>query len=213
MYYRCIYGGNEDMKRTALAVTLVLSLLFSLEAGLLVVHEAKANPFIIFEATDPIPGTVPPIITVFCPQNNTVYHSGTVLLSFNVSKPQPPTSLDSGINFVRYILDGNYTALYFLNHYSSGSPPGLLTFNCSENLTLPEGCHTLVIEANGVVLPGNMTIFGMSSSSTISFTVDTAINSEQSIPEFPSILILPLFLTATLVAIVIRKRFAKSLSR
>jgi hypothetical protein len=211
MYYWCIYGGNENLKRTVLAVTLVLSLLFSLTAGLLVVNVAKANPFIIFEAADPIPGTVPSIITVSSPQNNTVYHSGTVLLSFNVSKPQPPTSLDSGINFVRYILDGNYTALYFLNHYSSGSPPGLPTFNCSENLTLPEGHHTLIIEANGVVLPGNMTIFGMSSSLTISFTVDTSINSEQSIPEFPTWIILPLFLIATIAVTICRKMLSKRL--
>lgn len=193
------------MKKTALAVTLVLSLLFSLAAGLLVVKEAKANPFIIFEATDPIPGTVPHIITLSSPQNNTVYHSGTVWLSFNVSKPQPPMSLDAGINSVRYILDGNRTGLYYCTHYNSNYPPGLPTFSHSKNLTLSKGRHTLVIEASGVVLPGNMTIFGMSSSLTISFTVDTVINSEQSIPEFPSWAILPLFLMATVAVTICRK--------
>lgn len=174
------------MKKNSISVAVVLSLLFSLATGSLIVKDAKANPFFIFEATDPIPGTIPPIITVSNPQNNTVYQSNTVSLNFSVTKPEPPLPLDSGINSVKYTLDGNRTGLYYCTHYSSDSPPGLPSFICSKNLTLPEGKHTLVIETSGVVLPGNLTIFGMSSYSTIIFTVDTAINSEQNIPEFPS---------------------------
>ncbi len=195
------------MKRMALAVTVVLSLLFSLVVGTVLVKEAKANPFIIFEATDPIPGTVPPIITVSCPQNNTIYPSNVVCLSFTVSKPQPPTSLEAGINSVRYMLDGNLTGLYYCTHYSSGSPPGLPSFSYSENLTLPNGKHTLVVNASGVVLPGDMKIFGMQSSETIVFSVSTAISQETTIPEFPSWTILPLFLFVTFVAVFCRKRW------
>lgn len=194
------------MKRTALAVMLVLSLLFLLAAGLLVVKEAKANAFFIFKSVDPIPGTIPPIITVSSPQNNAVYKSNTVYVSFNVSKPQPPMSLDAGISSVRYTLDGNRNGLYSCNHYSSDYPPGLPQFSYSKNWTLREGTHTLLIEASGVVLPGNMTIFGMSSSSTVFFTVGTAINSEQNIPEFPSWIVLPLTMMATLAVIVVKRR-------
>lgn len=178
------------MKRTALAVMLVLSLLFSLAAGLLVVKKAKANAFFIFTSVDPIPGTIPPIITVSSPQNNAVYKSNTVYVSFNISKPEPPTSLESGISSVRYTLDGNRTGLYYCTHYNSNYPPGFPQFSYSKNWTLSAGTHTLLIEANGVVLPGNMSIFGMSGSARVFFTVDTtadtAINSEQNIPEFPS---------------------------
>jgi hypothetical protein len=194
------------MKRMALAVTIVLSLLFSLAAGVLFVNVTKANPFIIFETTDPIPGTVPPIITVSCPQNNTVYPSNVVCLSFTVSKPQPPTSLEAGINSVRYMLDGNLTGLYYCTHYSSGSPPGVPSFSYSENLTLPKGKHTLVVNASGVVLPGDMKIFGMQSSETIVFSVSTAISQETAIPEFPSWALLPLAMVATLLAVVVKKR-------
>jgi hypothetical protein len=201
------------MKRTALAVMLVSSLLFSLAAGLLVVKEAKANAFFIFTSVDPIPGTIPPIITVSSPQNNTLYNSNTVYVSFNVSKPQPPRSLDAGINSVRYTLDGNRTGLYYCTHYSSDYPPGLPQFSYSKNLTLPEGTHTLLIEAGGVVLPGDMTIFGMGSSVRVFFTVDTAINSEQTIPEFPSGVILPLFTVSTLVVVFCGKRFCAHLKR
>ncbi len=189
------------MKRTAFAVTFGLSLLFSLIAGVLFVKEAKANPWIIFKAADPIPGTVPPIITVSCPQNDTVYQSNVVCLSFNVSKPQPPTSLEAGISSVRYTLDGELTGLFYCTHYSFGSLPGLPRFSYSENLTLANGKHTLVVNASGVVLPGNMTMFGMSSSETIDFSVSTVISQETTIPEFPSWFIIPLFLIVTLVAV------------
>jgi len=112
--------------------------------------------------------------------------------------------MEAGINSVRYMLDGNLTELYYCTHYSSGSPPGLPSFSYSENLTLPNGKHTLVVTASGVVLPGDMKIFGMQSSTTIVFSVSTAISSETTIPEFPSWAIMPLFLIVTLVAVFCR---------
>ena len=142
--------GSKGRKRTAFAVTFGLSLLFSLIAGVMFVKEAKANPWIIFKAADPIPGTVPPIIPVSCPQNDTVYQSNVVCLSFNVSKPQPPTSLEAGISSVRYTLDGELTGLYYCTHYSSGSLPSLPSFSYFENLTLANEKHTLVVNASGV---------------------------------------------------------------
>jgi len=201
------------MKRMALAVTLILSLLFSLAAGLLLVKEAKANPFIIFKPVAPIPGTIPPVITFSSPKNNTVYKSNTVYINFNISKPEPPTPLESGITTVRYTLDANDTGLYFCDHYSSNSPPGLPQFSYSKNLTLHEGNHTLVVNTGGVVLPGNMTIFSVGSSSTVFFTVDTTTNSEQNVPEFPSWVILPIFVIITLVAVFYSKRFSSRLRR
>lgn len=196
------------MKRTATALTLILAFLISLVAGLLVVKVAKANPFIIFEPATPIPGTIPPVITVSSPENNTAYASNSVYLSFNISKPEPPITLESGITTVRYTLDNNRTGLYYCTHYSSDSPPGLPEFTYSENLTIPEGNHTLVVYSAGVVLPGNMTIYSVSSSSTVFFT--TGPNSEQnlgSIPEFPSWIILPLTMITALVAIGVKKRY------
>jgi hypothetical protein len=161
------------MKRIALALTLILAFLFSAVAGVLVVNVAKANPFIIFEPATPIPGTIPPIITMSSPQNNTAYASNNVYFSFNVSKPQPPVPLDTGIIIVKYTLDNDTTGLYFCDHYSSAYPPGIPEFHYSHNLTIPEGNHSLSVYALGVVLPGSLTIFGVNSSSTVFFTVDT----------------------------------------
>jgi hypothetical protein len=192
------------MKKTASASTLISALLLSLTAATVVVEEAKANPFIIFEAATPIPGTIPPIITMSSPENNTAYASNSVYLSFNITKPQPPTDLESGITVIRYTLDSNLTGLYFCSHYNSRSPPGIPKFSYSKNLTIPEGNHTLVVYSRGVILPGNMTIYSVGSSSTVFFTVGNS--SEQKIPEFPAWTILPLTMAATLIAAVMRRR-------
>jgi hypothetical protein len=158
------------MNRTALVVT--LALLFSMLITVLTFKTANANPWILFSSTEPVPGTVPPIITMSYPVNNTVYTSNTVSFSFNVTKPQPPTIMQSGINYVRYRLDGNVTGLYFCSHYSSMETPGIPEFSYSENVTVPNGSHTLIVEASGVVLPGNMTIFMLTSNFAVHFNVD-----------------------------------------
>jgi hypothetical protein len=136
-----------------------------------------------------------------------VYPSNTVCLSFNVSKPQPPNSLEAGISSVKYTLDGELTGLYYCTHYNSASSPGLPSFSYSENLTLPNGKHTLVLYVSGVVLPGDLTMYTMHSSETIVFSVSTALSQETIIPEFPSLVFLPLFLILTLVAVFCKKRF------
>jgi hypothetical protein len=102
------------MAKRGVAAAFVSALLLSLTAGVLVVEEAKANPFIIFEAATPIPGTIPLIITMSSPENNTEYTSNNVHLSFNITKPQPPTDLEAGITVVRYTLDNNLTGLIFV---------------------------------------------------------------------------------------------------
>jgi hypothetical protein len=159
------------VNKKTIAATLILAFLFSVVAGVLVVKVSKANPWIIFKPATPIPSTIPPIITLFSPQNNTAYASNNVYLSFNVSKPQPPMPLEAGISFVKYTLDDNITGLYFCDHYSSGSPPGIPEFSYSHNLTIPDGKHTLVVYAAGVVLPGDMTIFWVDSNVTVLFSV------------------------------------------
>lgn len=159
------------VNKKTIAATLILAFLFLVVAGVLVGKVSKANPWIIFKPATPIPGTIPPIITLFSPQNNTAYAPNNVYLSFNVTKPQPPMPLDAGISFVKYTLDDNITGLYFCDHYSSGSPPGIPEFSYSHNLTIPDGKHSLVVYAAGVVLPGDMTIFWMDSNSTVFFSV------------------------------------------
>ena len=204
-------AGEMGMKRKALTLTLIPALLISLAAGVLVVREAKANAFFIFKPVDPSPSTIPPIITIFSPENNTVYKPDNFIFSFNATKPEPLLDLESGIGSVRHSLDNNITGLYYCNHYNSDSPPGLQRFSYSKQLNLAEGNHTLTISIGGVVLPGNLTIYSANSNSTVYFTIGT--NSEQNIPEFPSWTILPLFLVATFLALTVRKKLFRPISQ
>jgi hypothetical protein len=162
------------MKRKALALTFVLALLFSAVAGVLVVNIAKANPFIIFRPVNPIEGTIPPVITIFSPENNTAYSPINVYISFYISAPQPPNTSNSGLSIVKCTLDNESIGFYFCNRYSGG-PPGIPQYSYANNLALPEGNHSLVLYSVGVVLPGDGTIFYLYCNSTVFFTTDSTV--------------------------------------
>jgi hypothetical protein len=76
------------MKRTAVALTLILTLLPTAMAGTVFVNVGKANPYFhnsILEGTEPAPeGTNPPEILIFCPANDSFYDPH-ILLNFSVS--------------------------------------------------------------------------------------------------------------------------------
>lgn len=169
------------MRKKALNVALVLAFLFSVVDGTELVKIAEANPWLIFEPVDPIPGTIPPVITISSPKNNTVYSRTAVNLTLHITKPQPPCQLESGISYARYTLGGNITGIYFCDHYSSGSPPGIPELDYSQIISaLPDGYYELVIEAAGIVLPGNLTIFTMYTNSTVFFTTGNPSSSPSS---------------------------------
>ena len=111
-------------KKTVIAATITSVFLVSLVA-VLFVNVTEANPFSFFWTyIDPIPGTIPPTITIFSPQNNTHYTSNNIFFSFNTSKPQAPIPVDDGISEVRYSLDNiNYSnakSLYECTVYARG---------------------------------------------------------------------------------------------
>ena len=147
-------------KKTLTAATAISLILVSLVAGVLVVDVAKANPYSYFYTfIDPIPGTIPPTITVFSPQNNTTCNSN-ITISFNVSTPISPTGYYD-IMQITYTLDNNITQL---SHEQ---------FTFSQSFNLSEGNHSLVVYSRAAFLPGNMTVFYLDSSSNVFFIVDT----------------------------------------
>jgi hypothetical protein len=156
-------------KKTFMATIIILTFLVSSLAGIQTVKVAKANPFFGWKIVDIASGTIPPKVTLFSPSNNTVYSESNILLSFNISKPILSSAWKSGITNVEYFLDSREVELY-----SMDSSPGLQEFNYESNLTLAEGNHTLIVQADGVVLPNNLSVFGMNCSSTILFTVNTS---------------------------------------
>jgi hypothetical protein len=153
------------LKKTALALTAILAILISLVAGIHVVNVAEANPYSFFwEFIDPIPGTIPAKITILSPKSNTTYSRGDINVTVHVTRPKTPNSTLPGNMWVRYYLDSN--------RIEDDGYYGPLEADISTVLhDPPDGSHELMVEAECFVEPGNMTVFCITSSSTIYFTV------------------------------------------
>jgi hypothetical protein len=164
------------MKKTALTLTLILTLLFSVEAlGMQVSNTAIANPL----QHEPI--TVPPSIFLQSP-TNTTYLTKNVPLEFSVNGSWSPCY--EPYCYIQLSLDGGNPN--FL--YSPAYPVPQLNKNFSITLeSLSEGSHYLQITAtiDGLFLRGSsittLDVKDVKAYSSIYFNVDTAHQSEISI--------------------------------
>jgi hypothetical protein len=151
------------MKRTALALTLILALLISALAATLIVHVGTANPFIPSGSWSNEP--IPPSISVQSPSEKQNYYNGSdVWLNFTVTKPKtswyssklfPDRSLattSGSITQVRFSLDGKQEN----NANKVSEYRGVLYF--SFNLgRLSDGQHAIIITAEGSAYYGTIT--------------------------------------------------------
>lgn len=153
-----------------IAVILLLSSLVGLQA----VEVVKANPFWIFHPIEPIPGTVPPRIIIFNPQNNTAYSSDNITISFYLDKPKLDMHDSSIINITYTLDDKTEQAFTIWKNGGAGSDSGIPNFNTSFiSPTFSTGNHRLTVYAEGVVFAGGLNIFFINSSSTIFFAIGT----------------------------------------
>jgi hypothetical protein len=196
-------GSSEEetsMTKRGLAATLVLALLISVIAGTQLVSMGKANPYWWYEGVPPDDYTEAPVISVLSPANNTVVNNDNVYLSFNVDVGESETALGTVLLTVRYETDWQHDNDDMFAPWSGPYP-----FVHEVNLTgIPEGNHSIIIEAVERGSYPNARAFNIDSSSTVFFTVGN--NSEQQIPEFPSWIILPLTMIVTLIAVAARRR-------
>jgi hypothetical protein len=164
------HEDNDVNKSFIAAVTIALMLISTF--GLQLVKEARADPFFIFHQVDPVPGTIPPNITISSPQNNTVYASNEVTISFDVNKPELG-ACQANIIDVTYILDNERTDAFSIWRGGSASNAWAVPeFNTSfVSPWLPAGTHSLTVSAQGVVYCGGMDIFFINSSSTTLFII------------------------------------------
>jgi hypothetical protein len=167
------------MKRKALALTLILAMLFSVIIGEHFAKLGMANPWYEDRWTEP------PVISIESPTNET--YSGSVMLNFTVSKPEkwksnPTTYLGTPtlygdtqqFNSVKIELDGKtYRSIEV--HSNLSSP-----FRYSEDLSnLRDGEHNLRIYAYGTgVVEGcewnpNTSVEISSESDLMYFVLDT----------------------------------------
>lgn len=166
--------------------------LISLLIAIGFIGNAIANPFSFLEGKgiDPIPGTIPPTITISSPVNNSAYNSDSITLNLNVIKPQL-TNAWSSIIYIGYTLDNNKEVkLYSV----TGDEPGVSELARNVTLSsLPSGNHSITIRTFGPVMPNvkyengqwyspsQIGAFTMESNSTIYFTVGS--------PTMPSLII------------------------
>jgi len=166
------------MKQSSALFTAILAV--SILIGIQAVEVTNANPFFMYQTIDPIPGAIPPTITINSPNNNSVYSPGNLTFSFNVSKPQLDSSIANSparyyayITSIYYTLDnGNETRVYY-NYNNGVGSKGVPEFNTT--ITLPSlsiGSHSIKVKAYGIVNPDHLYIFGMESNSTTFFTIE-----------------------------------------
>ena len=170
------------MKKTALAIVLISVFLFS-SAEL--VRIAEANAYWIYEHVDPVPGTIPPSITIYNPQNNTSYYASDMTVNVLVNMAEL-AGWHCKIEWVDYSIDGRNVELYSLwQKHEQGEPihpitiPSKISFNLS---ALSLGRHTLTVSAGVTVLGGNMQVFFLDCNSTVHFTIDNTPSSPSSSP-------------------------------
>jgi hypothetical protein len=169
------------MKRTALALTLILALFFSAMVGTQFVNLGSADPYIYEGEVPPKPDTIPPTISIFSPKNNTVYSVNGVTLAFDVSGPTGPTVSYPFVTQIYYKTDWQNS---IVSVYDSGSPSNqeYSEFSSELNLTgIPDGNHNIIVTAvyRGMYIPSDdpgaplsYNIFYINGSSIVNFTID-----------------------------------------
>ncbi len=158
------------MKKTALAMVLIYTLLFS-SAEL--VEMAHADPFYsVYAPVEQVPSTIPPSVSIYSPQNNTYYFSNDVTVSLRVKNVEL-AGWNSSITKVAYFLDGKgdcplHTTYSYYDE--KGKIPEFATeFNLS---SLSSGKHNFTAIANVLVLRDDPhQYFVLHCSSTIFFTI------------------------------------------
>ena len=159
------------MKKTAISLSLILALLFSVATGAQFVNLAKANPYFINGGVPPDSETFPPAISISTPKNNTAYAMNRLPLVFNVTAPQSKTASETSILRVTYQADWMDKTVNF--NIGQGQASLSLQFS-----NIPEGSHRIIIQAFGVGLYIDVEgysykEFRISSSSELRFSIDT----------------------------------------
>ncbi|MCZ2809156.1 MAG: hypothetical protein O2V44_07375 [Candidatus Bathyarchaeota archaeon] len=187
------------MKRIELAITLILTLLFSVAAGLPVIEEAKANPSGMARMM------WRDIIVVQSPQNKT-YNVETVLLNFTVEFLSEKYSTRYVLrNVQRRTLTVDVTTKRTnATHKYKYFTAAIAQYN-SHLPNLADGTYSLTVQRYYVNQrePEGITVW---SSATVIFTIDTTSGDTAVIPEFPSWAPILFTLVVLAVALALYKR-------
>ena len=201
------------MRRTALALPLILALLIP--------SVANAEFTRSYSSNDPHINYTHFFLTVYSPDNNQTCNS-IMLLNFSVDWreyptfagfPSPPAPVMKGL--YSYTIDNN-TAVTVASNQSSADQFDLRGFKVNPTFSylldvsnLTNGYHEIVITV-GLTHNNSDIARYINRDTPIQFFVQNLTPTDSPIPEFPSWTILPLFLTATLIGILVRKRVMRT---
>jgi len=157
-------------KKMLLKAAFISALLSSVLVGTTLVNLGRANPYIGGGYKPPPEGTQPPTISIFSPNNNTVFASNNITLAFNVTMLEERYTL-SAVYFVTDWLEGNKSV-----HCLDRAAPDYLYI---KNLTgIPEGNHRITINAyaSGYYIEG-LTVYSseIRGSSSVCFSIEKQI--------------------------------------
>jgi hypothetical protein len=169
------------MNRKALTLTLILSFIISAVVGTKFVNLTKANPWLGVEWVAPKDATKPPILTIESPEENRMYNSNNVTLSFNARLGESTSGEYMRIMQVYYKADWEQNETYVYNNegiYIPYDENAITEFSYDINLTgVPEGKHNITFHAvewgayiNGLFVQ----MFSINGSSKVSFTIDVS---------------------------------------
>ena len=204
---------SDVTKKTALVLPLILALL--------VPSVANAEFMRSYSSDDPEVNYTHFFLTVYSPDNNQTCES-TMLLNFTVDwreyptfagLPSPPAPVMKGL--YSYTIDNNPVVTVASNQ-SSADQFDLRGFKVSPTFSylldvsnLTNGYHEIVITVGLTHNDSDIARY-INTDTPIQFFVQNLTPTNSQIPEFPSWLILPLFLIATFVGIIVRKRLSSS---
>jgi hypothetical protein len=159
------------MRKTALAVTLFLVLLLSV-AEACSVKLAQADPYMYYKIVSPPAGSSPLVTSISSPNNNTIYRTNNITLTFNINTQNTSMKYLLGAYFKADWMQDNVT-VYKQNTYSPEFPE---SWDYNKNLgNISNGEHNIVITAwGGGFYAEGLTAynFDMTTISVINFTID-----------------------------------------
>jgi hypothetical protein len=171
------------VKRKALALTLVLALLLSAAASTKLLNWTKANPWMGTDWVAPKDTTKPLVLTIKSPEENRLYRSNNVTLSFDARLGESISGEYMRIMQVYYKADWEQNETYVYNNegiYIPYDENAITEFSYDMELTgVPEGKHYITVHAVewGAYINGLFVhMFSINGSSSVSFTVDVSPN-------------------------------------
>jgi hypothetical protein len=175
--------GLPVEEKIILTAVCISALLLSAVAGTQLLNLGRADPYAWYGDVPPDANTKPPAITISYPENNTVYPSNNLTISFDVRILPSPNASNFHIDTIYYNTSwqNDSVVVYKWSYHVLENPydddPYLTEISQELNLTnIPEGKQNVTIQAIGDGTYFNdvfYNTFSITGSSSISFTIDT----------------------------------------